>query len=77
MNFPTVGCVAQPRAGSGDVSPRTYTLPWTAGDFVILTPTELLPKDETWINRNDMIGSFDALPEVVATISSAQMSVGT
>lgn len=44
---------------------RTYALPWTAGDFVILTPTALLTKDDTWINRNDMIGSFDALPDVV------------
>lgn len=44
---------------------RIYKLPWTAGDFVILTPADLLTKDDTWINRNDMIGAFDALPDVV------------
>ena len=44
---------------------RAYALPWTAGDFVILTPATLLTKDDTWINRNDMIGSFDVLPNVV------------
>lgn len=44
---------------------RSYTLPWTAGDFVILTPADLLTKDDTWINRNDMIGAFDHLPDVV------------
>lgn len=61
--------IAVPRAafnyGTQTWMTRTYTLPWTAGDFVILTPTALLTKDDTWINRNDMIGSFDALPDVV------------
>jgi hypothetical protein len=44
---------------------RTYDLPWTDEDFVLLTPSDLLTKDETWINRNDMIGMFDTLPNVV------------
>jgi len=44
---------------------RSYTLPWTGGDFVILTPADLLTKDDTWINRADMISRFDALPQVV------------
>lgn len=44
---------------------RTYTLPWTDGDFVILTPADLLTRDDTWINRADMLGSFDRLPGVV------------
>lgn len=44
---------------------RTYTLPWTNSDFVILTPADLLTKDETWINRGDMLGSFDRLPAVM------------
>ena len=48
----------------------TYDLPFTAGDFIILTPSDLLTKDETWINRSDMLNSFDLLPEVVA---NAQM----
>ena len=45
---------------------RRYTLPWTDGDYVLLTPLDMLTKDDTWINRNDMIGSFDILPEAVS-----------
>lgn len=41
-----------------------YDLPYTAGDFVILTPADLLTKDDTWINYSDMMNSFDLLPEV-------------
>jgi hypothetical protein len=44
---------------------RSYTLPWTSGDFVMLTPADLLTKDDTWINRGDMLRSFDTLPTVV------------
>lgn len=44
---------------------RTYTLPWTDGDFVILTPADLLTKEDTWINRADMIAQYDQLPAVV------------
>lgn len=42
-----------------------YDLPFTDGDFVILTPTDLLTKDDTWINQSDMLRSFDQLPDVV------------
>lgn len=41
-----------------------YDLPYTDGDFVILTPVDLLTKDDTWINRSDMLNSFDHLPDV-------------
>jgi len=42
-----------------------YDLPFTDGDFVILTPSDLLTKDDTWINQSDMLSSFDQLPGVV------------
>ena len=42
----------------------TYDLPFTDGDFVILTPTDLLTKDDTWINSGDMLNRFDTLPQV-------------
>lgn len=42
----------------------TYDLPFTDGDFVILTPAELLTKDDTWINKSDMMRQFDQLPDV-------------
>lgn len=41
-----------------------YDLPYTNGDFVILTPADVLTKDDTWINRSDMVSSFDLLPGV-------------
>lgn len=44
---------------------RTYELPYTDGDFVILTPLDLLTKDDTWINRPDMERSFDSVLEAV------------
>lgn len=44
---------------------RTYYLPRLRGDFVLLTPTDLLTVDDTWINYGDMIHRFDALPSVI------------
>lgn len=46
--------------------PRKYELPAIGGDFVILTPKDILTKDDAWINRGELIGRFeeicDALP---------------
>ncbi|WP_235812703.1 hypothetical protein [Pseudoclavibacter helvolus] len=44
---------------------QVYELPFTNGDFVILTPLDLLTKDDTWINRTDMERSFDTVLEAV------------
>jgi hypothetical protein len=45
---------------------RAYTLPNHRGDFVLLTPKGILTRDETWINRSDLVHRFigiaDALP---------------
>lgn len=35
-----------------------YMLPAYRNDYVILTPRDLLTKDEAWINRSDLIGNF-------------------
>ncbi len=35
-----------------------YMLPAYRDDYVILTPRDLLTKDESWINRSDLIGNF-------------------
>lgn len=48
----------------------TYDLPFTEGDFVILTPRDLLTKDDTWINRPDMERSFDI---VLAAVDDDQL----
>jgi hypothetical protein len=44
---------------------RPYYLPKLRNDFVVLTPMDMLTRDETWINHSDMIKSFDLLPDAV------------
>jgi hypothetical protein len=41
--------------------PKEYTLPFYGGDFVILTPKDILTKDDTWINSSDLRGSFEKI----------------
>lgn len=45
---------------------KKYTLPAYKNDYVLLTPRDILTKDETWICRPDMLGDYreiaDALP---------------
>ena len=45
--------------------PRTYVLPWSDGDFILLTPKDLLTRDENWINRHDMIRDFEKIPTAI------------
>jgi len=40
---------------------RTYNLPYANGDFVLLTPKDMLTRDENWINRTDMIRDFESI----------------
>lgn len=44
----------------------TYTLPFYKGEYVILTPKDILTKDDVWINRNDYLNDVyqivDAVP---------------
>lgn len=62
-------------------STRRYTLPAYRGDFVLLTPKDILTKDETWINRSDLLHRFtgiaDALPnaELRAQVNQYLMQV--
>jgi hypothetical protein len=44
---------------------ETYELPYFDGDFVLLTPRDILTKDETWINQRDMIDRFHDIPASV------------
>ncbi|MFF5498943.1 hypothetical protein [Streptomyces aquilus] len=44
---------------------RSYILPRLGDDFVLLTPTDILTRDDTWISQSDMIRSFDRLPSAV------------
>lgn len=38
-----------------------YDLPTFSGDFVLLTPKEILTKDEAWINRGEFLEQFQDL----------------
>ena len=44
---------------------RTYELPFIGGDYVLLTPTDLLTKDDVWINRADMVRGCEAVVDAV------------
>jgi hypothetical protein len=45
---------------------KTYSLPWTSGDFVLLTPKDMLTRDETWINKRDLIRGFHEIPKAIS-----------
>jgi hypothetical protein len=42
-----------------------YELPWANGDYVLLTPRDILTKDDTWINKTDLVEEFQYLPDAV------------
>ena len=42
-----------------------YRLPIANGDFVILTPRDMLTRDENWINRGDLIRDFERIPVAI------------
>jgi hypothetical protein len=46
-----------------------FELPTYNNDYVILTPVDILTKDETWINRSELLKNFkkitDAIPDFV------------
>jgi hypothetical protein len=50
--------------------PGFYELPWINGDYVILTPIDLLTKDEIWINSGDLIRDY---PQIMESIPNEQM----
>jgi hypothetical protein len=49
---------------------KQYRLPEFRGDFVLLTPQDLLTKDELWINRGDLVGDYS---EIVDSIPNVQL----
>jgi hypothetical protein len=48
----------------------SYDLPWLDNDFVLLTPRDILTKDENWINRSDMIGDFS---DILVAMPNAEL----
>lgn len=49
---------------------KKYTLPYIDGDYVLLTPKDILTKDEAWINKHDIIGDFD---DIIAAIPNVEL----
>ncbi len=43
-----------------------YELPYVNNDFVLLTPKNILTKDEGWINKTDLIEEFHQIPNAIS-----------
>jgi hypothetical protein len=41
--------------------PKEFTLPFFNNDYIILTPRDILTKDDSWINSNDLSGDFERI----------------
>jgi hypothetical protein len=44
---------------------QVFRLPLLGSDFVLLVPKDLLTRDDTWINREDLIKDFRRLPGAI------------
>jgi hypothetical protein len=51
--------------GTGAWRRAAYQLPIADGDFVILTPKDMLTRDENWINRDDLVREFESIPVAI------------
>ncbi|MGO3294865.1 MAG: hypothetical protein ACTILN_04255, partial [Marinobacter sp.] len=49
---------------------KQYRLPSLGDDFVLLTPKDILTKDDTWINKSEMLGHFRS---IIASIPNNQL----
>jgi len=47
-----------------------FTLPYYDGDFILLTPKDILTRDDTWINKTDIIRDFD---KIAVSVSDDQI----
>jgi hypothetical protein len=45
---------------------KTYTLPYFWDDYIILTPKAILTKDDTWINKTDLVNRFTEIPNAIS-----------
>jgi hypothetical protein len=48
---------------------KTYTLPFVNGDYVLLTPCDILTKDDTFISNSDMYGHIEYMITSIENIS--------
>lgn len=40
----------------------SFDLPFYINDYVLLTPKEILTRDDTWINKTDLVDDFTSIP---------------
>jgi hypothetical protein len=45
--------------------PKKFRLPFYDDDYVLITPKDILTKDDTWINYSDMINNFEEIPNAI------------
>lgn len=45
---------------------QEFELPWVNGDYVLLTPKDLLTRIDTWINKTDLFEEFSQLPPAIS-----------
>jgi hypothetical protein len=43
----------------------SYDLPWFKNDYVLLTPKNILTKDDTWINKTDLVEQFEDIADSI------------
>jgi hypothetical protein len=43
-----------------------FELPWLVDDYVLLTPEDILTKDDTWINKEDLRRDFPTIKEAIS-----------
>lgn len=47
---------------------KEYLLPYLDDDFIILTPKNILTKDEVWINKNDLYKDFSRIRNSITNV---------
>lgn len=47
-----------------------FLLPYIDGDYVLLTPKDILTKDEAWINKHDLVSDFD---DIAASVPNDEL----
>ena len=56
--------------------PGTFELPFVNGDYVLLTPKDVLTRDEAWINQSDLLNRFEeiciALPDEMLRVQASE-----
>lgn len=46
-------------------TPDVFDLPRVGSDYVLLTPRDMLTKDDTWINKKDLIRDYHRIPDAI------------